>query len=160
MRKALVVGIDYYAHISGLHGCVADAHAVKSVLERNSDGTVNFGVKMFSGIGPNDVISRSDLKELVRELFAGDSDTALFYFAGHGYVEATGGYLLASDCRTGDDGLPLGEVLTLANASKTRNKIIVLDSCHSGVAGASPSMPQTSELSEGMTILTASTADQ
>lgn len=160
MRKALVVGIDHYANIRGLYGCVSDAHAVKSVLERNSDGTVNFAVKLFSGIGPNDVISRSDLKELVRELFAGDSDTALFYFAGHGYIEATGGYLLASDCRTGDDGVPLSEVLTLANGSKARNKIIVLDSCHSGIAGAHPSTPQNAELSEGLTILTASTADQ
>lgn len=161
MRKALVVGIDYYANIASLHGCVNDAHSVKRVLERNSDGTVNFDVKLFSGIGPNDVISRSDLKETVRELFAGDqTETALFYFAGHGYIEATGGYLLAGDCKTGDDGLPLSEVLTLANSSKSRNKIIVLDSCHSGIAGSQPSHPQNSDLTEGLTILTASTADQ
>ena len=37
MRKALVVGINYYAHGAALYGCVDDAHAVKSVLERNSD---------------------------------------------------------------------------------------------------------------------------
>ncbi len=160
MRKALVVGIDYYAHVSGLHGCVADAHAVKSVLERNADGTVNFAVRLFSGIGPNDVISRQHLRDLVRELFNGDSETALFYFAGHGYVDPAGGYLLASDCKTGDDGLALQEVLAFANASKARNKIIVLDSCHSGVAGASALAPQAAELTEGMTILTASTADQ
>jgi hypothetical protein len=160
MRKALVVGIDYYANIPGLYGCVNDAHSVKSVLERNSDGTVNFDVKLFSGIGPNDVISRSDLKDNVRELFAGDSETALLYFAGHGHIEATGGYLLASDCRTGDDGLPLSEVVTLANASKVRNKIIILDSCHSGIAGSNPNFPHSSELTEGLTILTASTADQ
>ncbi|HSR09066.1 MAG TPA: caspase family protein [Bryobacteraceae bacterium] len=160
MRKALVVGIDYYANIDSLHGCVSDAHSVKTILERNSDGTVNFDVKLFSGVGSNDVISRSELKALVRELFAGDSETALFYFAGHGYIEATGGYLLASDCETGDDGLPLSEVLILANASKARNKVIVLDSCHSGIAGAHPATPQTAELTEGLTILTASTADQ
>ena len=46
MRKALVVGIDYYEHVPELYGCVNDAHAVKSVLERNSDGTVNFGVNL------------------------------------------------------------------------------------------------------------------
>src|SRR5258708_5822191 len=148
MRKALVVGIDYYANIHGLYGCVSDAHSVMSVLERNSDGTVNFDVKLFKGVGPNDVISRLDLKELVRELFAGDSETALFYFAGHGYIEATGGYLLAGDCRTGDDGVPLSEVLTLANGSRARNKIIVLDSCHSGIAGAHPAAPQNAQLCE------------
>lgn len=160
MRKALVAGIDYYANVPRLHGCVNDAHAVKAVLERNSDGTVNFAVKLLTGTGPTDTVSRSVLKEAIRELFAGDTDTALFYFAGHGYIEATGGYLLPTDCRTGDDGVPLGEVLTLANGSKVRNKIIVLDSCHSGIAGTTPSDPRIAQLSEGLTILTASTENQ
>lgn len=160
MRKALVVGIDFYTKIQGLHGCVNDAHSVKGVLERNSDGTVNFGVKLLAGVSAADAIPRATLKEQVRELFAGDSEIALFYFAGHGYIEATGGYLCASDSQTGDDGLPLGEVLTLANQSKAKNKIIILDSCHSGIAGAHPLTPQSAELSDGLTILTASTAEQ
>ena len=160
MRKALVVGINYYAHGSPLHGCVDDAHAVKSVLERHSDGTVNFGVKLISGTGPTDMVARSDLREQIRELFAGDSEIALFYFAGHGHIESTGGYLLASDSRSGDEGVPLGDVLTFANGSAAQNKIIVLDSCHAGIAGASPSMPANADLKEGTTILTASTADQ
>lgn len=160
MKKALVVGIDYYTNVKCLHGCVNDSHSVKSVLERNDDGTVNFSVKLMTSTGSSSAISRGLLKEQIRDLFAGDGDSALFYFAGHGHVEATGGYLLASDCQTGDDGVPLSEVLTLANRSKIRNKIIVLDSCHSGVAGASPSTPNYSELVEGVTILTASTAEQ
>jgi hypothetical protein len=160
MRKALVVGINYYAHGSSLFGCVDDAHGVKSVLERNSDGTVNFGVKLLTGTGPTDLVLRSELREQIQGLFADDSEIALFYFSGHGHIEATGGYILSSDSRTGDDGIPLGDVLTFANQSRARNKIIVLDSCHSGIAGATPSTPTTSELTEGLTILTASTAEQ
>jgi hypothetical protein len=160
MRKALVVGINFYEHGSPLYGCVDDAHAVKTVLERNMDGTVNFDVKLLSGTGPTDSVLRSELREQIRELFAGDSETALFYFAGHGHIEATGGYLLASDSKTGDDGLPLSEILTFANQSRARNKIVVLDSCHSGIAGANPSVPTNAELTEGLTILTASTAEQ
>jgi hypothetical protein len=159
MRKALVVGIDYYEHVSSLFGCVSDAHSVKSVLEKHSDGSVNFGVKLLAGTSPKDGVSRADLKDKVQELFAGDSDIALLYFAGHGHIEATGGYLCGSDCKRGDDGLSLGEVLTLANKSNARNKVIVLDSCHSGVAG-NPAGQQIAELREGMTILTASTAEQ
>jgi hypothetical protein len=90
MRKALVVGINYYAHGSGLYGCVNDANAVKSVLERNSDGIVNFGVKLLVGTGPTDAVERSHLREQIQALFAGDSEIALFYFAGHGHIEATG----------------------------------------------------------------------
>ncbi|MBW2632339.1 MAG: caspase family protein [Deltaproteobacteria bacterium] len=161
MKKGLVVGIDNYAGVSQLFGCVNDAHSVKSVLERNSDGTVNFSVKLLCGTGASESVFRTELKESIRDLFSGDSDTALLYFAGHGYIEATGGYLVTSDCKSGDDGLPLTEVLTLVNASKARNKVIILDSCHSGMAGSPPASPhQSAELSEGITILTASTAEQ
>ena len=159
MRKALVIGIDHYAHISPLFGCVNDAHEVKNVLEKHSDGSVNFGVMLLTATGPKTAISRGDLKDRVEELFKGDSDIALLYFAGHGHIEATGGYLCGSDCKRGDDGLSLGDVLALANASKAKNKVIVLDSCHSGIAGT-PAGHKTAELVEGMTILTASTEEQ
>jgi hypothetical protein len=159
MRKALVVGIDYYEAISPLHGCVRDAHSVNAVLEKHSDGSINFGVLLLSGTGPGNPITRGRLREAVARLFEGDSEIALFYFAGHGHIETTGGYLCASDCRRGDDGLSLGDVLTLANQSRAQNKVIVLDSCHSGVAGDHPIAHQ-AELSEGMTILTASTEEQ
>lgn len=159
MRKALIVGIDHYEQISPLFGCVNDAHEMKSVLERHSDGSVNFGVKLMTASNTTSAISKSDLKDQVEELFKDDSEVALFYFAGHGHIETTGGYLCASDCKRGDDGLSLSEVLILANRSKAKNKVIILDSCHSGVAGSHAGQNY-SELAEGMTILTASTAEQ
>ena len=159
MRKALVIGVDYYAQLSKLFGCVNDANEVKTVLEKHGDGSVNFGVLLLTATDDSSGISRVQLKESVRELFADDSEIALFYFAGHGYIETTGGYLCGSDSQTGDDGLSLAEVLVLANKSPARNKVIVLDSCHSGFAGTPPGQ-HTAELTEGMTILTASTKDQ
>lgn len=155
-----MVGIDYYDSISPLSGCVNDAHAVKAMLDRHADGSVNFHVKLMAGTGRQNLISKKDLKEAVRELFAGKGDVALLYFAGHGYIEVTGGYLCAGDCQTGDDGLPLGEIMTLASKSKVQNRIIVLDSCHSGIAGDHPTNPNTAELTEGMTVLAASTTEQ
>jgi hypothetical protein len=156
----LVVGIDYYAKIPGLFGCVNDAHAVKNVLERHSDGTINFSVKLLIASDTSSHINRSTLKDAVIGLFSDDAEIAFLYFAGHGHVESTGGYLCGSDCERGDDGLSLSEVVKLANQSKARNKVIVLDSCHSGIAGCDSSVQQISELSEGLTILTASTAQQ
>ncbi len=164
MRKALVVGINYYQRISCLHGCVNDARSVKSVLENNADEnrTINFGdgIRLLTASGPDDMVSRGVLKDEVEELFNDDSDVALFYFAGHGHLKSTGGYLCASDCARGDDGLALAEVLTLANESEAKNKVIVLDSCHSGIAGAPPLNAKIAELSGGLTVLTASTAKQ
>jgi hypothetical protein len=160
MRKALVVGINYYAHGSPLFGCVDDAHAVKAILERHGDGSVNFDVRLHTGTGPTDMVSRPKLKDCIAELFKDHSEIALFYFAGHGHIEATGGYLLTSDSTRGDEGVSLADVLIYANNSKAENKIIVLDSCHSGIAGTPPSADQNAVLSEGLTILTASTKDQ
>lgn len=160
MRKALVVGINYYEHIDGLFGCVDDAYSMKGVLDRNSSGTVNFGVKLMTGNGPTDPVNRFELREQIKELFSGECDIALFYFAGHGHLESTGGYILASDSRSGDEGIALADVLTLANQSASKNRIIVLDSCFSGIAGSNPAYPANAELKEGTTILTASTAEQ
>lgn len=162
MRKALIVGIDHYEDkiIDSLTGCVNDANAVKAMLDRHADGSVNFGTRLMVGTGPKDVLTKVELKEAVRELFGDDAEIALFYFAGHGYIESTGGYLCAGDCKTGDDGLALSEVMTLANKSKARNKIVILDSCYSGALGDHPVHQQVSEIFEGVTILTASTKGQ
>jgi hypothetical protein len=159
MRKALVVGVDYYDHIKALHGCVNDAHSVKSMLDRDSDGSVNFYVKILTATGPGQLVPRKKLREAIQELFQDKHEIALLYFAGHGYVEATGGYLCPSDCETGDDGIPLAEIMTMANKSPSENKMIILDSCHSGVAAMNPFVP-VAEISEGVTVLTASTAEQ
>lgn len=161
MRKALVIGVDHYEHFSKLRGCVNDAHTVKTILERNADGTVNFVTpKLMVATGPGDSVTKNALKDAVRELFSGKSDIALLYFAGHGYVEDTGGFLCASDCTRGDEGLALHDVASMAASADATNKVIILDSCHGGIAGERPTQKGMTELTTGMTILTASTADQ
>ncbi|WP_280493245.1 caspase family protein [Nocardia asiatica] len=161
MRKALIVGIDYYEHEDRLYGCVNDALSVKILLERHADGRANFrSPKVLAASAPDQAVTKKELKQSVEELFVDDSDIALLYFAGHGYIESTGGYLVASDTGPDDDGLSLNDVMTYANGSKAKNKIIILDSCHSGAAGSKPLTPSTSVLSEGVTILTASSDHQ
>ncbi|HEX8644543.1 MAG TPA: caspase family protein [Allosphingosinicella sp.] len=160
MRKALIVGISYYTHLPLLSGCVNDAHAMKAMLERHADGSVNFHVKLIVANSENDSINRGGLREAIRELFAGDGEVALLYFAGHGHIEATGGYICASDCESGDDGVSLGDIMIFANQSDARNKVMLLDSCHSGITGAHPLVGAASEIADGVAILTASTAEQ
>lgn len=160
MRKALIVGIDYYTQVNNLFGCVSDAYAVKSVLDRNSDGTINFSSKIHVASNEDTSIERKELKTLTEELFKDDADIALFYFSGHGYVENTGGYLITSECKDGDDGFSLTDLLIIANESKAKNKIIILDCCHSGFMGKIKGQEGSSILSEGLTILTASSEAQ
>lgn len=160
MKIALIVGIDYYEHGSNLFGCVNDAYSVKTILERNDGGAVNFDCKLLTASSKSEAISRSDLKDDIEKLFSTDNEIALLYFAGHGHIEATGGYLLASDSRRGDEGVSLSDILTFANSSPATNKVIVLDSCHSGIAGNPPTSNHLATLTEGVTVLTASTKDQ
>lgn len=147
-------------HIPLLSGCVKDAYSVQSQLARHGDGSPNFDVKLITASGANDAVTRGSLKDAVQELFSSDDDIALFYFAGHGHIEATGTYLCASDVDRGDDGLPLSEVTRIAQGSRVRNKIIVLDSCYSGAAADLDVNSNVAALGEGMTILAAATKDQ
>lgn len=159
MRIALIVGIDYYKHGGSLFGCVNDAHSVKAALERHDGGSINFDCKLLTGTNDNDSVNRNQLKDSIEELFKQDADVALFYFAGHGHIEPSGGYILASDAERGDGGVCLSDILNYANSSPAKNKLIILDSCHSGIAGNRPS-EDAANLSEGLTVLTASTKDQ
>jgi len=160
MRKALVVGIDYYEHAPQLQGCVNDAYSVKGVLERHGDGSPNFGVILAAASGASSKIERKTLKDKIHELFRDDAEIALLYFSGHGHIESTGGYLITSECSDGDDGVSMDDLLTIANNSKAQNKVIILDCCHSGAAGSPANADGKATLSEGVTILTASAKDQ
>lgn len=160
MRKALIVGIDYYEHGDQLFGCVDDACAVEAVLKRHEDGAINFDCLLRTGAGPTSPIDRGDLRDAIQVLFRDPVDIVLFYFAGHGYIDHAGGYLLASDSRRGDEGLSLHEIVVMANDSPVKDKVIVLDSCHSGIAGNVKPGCNAATLSEGLTVLTASTEDQ
>lgn len=153
MRKALIVGIDNYPSCP-LSGCVNDATEMKSVLERNSDGSPNFSVKLMTS---NDLtITRSNLKQEIDSLFEGDPDIALLFFAGHGTVSSYGGHIVTTDFKKYDEGVSMDDILNLANKSKAKNRIIILDCCYSGNMG-SPNLTdgKYAELADGVTVLTA-----
>ncbi|NKJ71806.1 caspase family protein [Rhizobium leguminosarum bv. viciae] len=160
-RKALVVGIDYYETFNSLNGCVTDAQSVARVLSRHANGDVNFKApRILLGQGKYGPIRRKELRDSIEKLFSGEPEIALLYFAGHGYIDAAGGFLCPSDCRDGDDGIPLDEVMKFARKSKAANKIIILDSCHGGIAGNREKGSGIAELDHGVTLLTASTEEQ
>lgn len=154
MKKALIVGINDYPSFP-LRGCINDAAGLASIIGTHGDGSPNFDVRL-----ETDVKTKSELKTMIAELFSGNSDTVLLYFSGHGFLNELGGYLVTPDYRTYDEGISMDEILILANQSKSKDKIIILDCCHSGAFG-SPTMGRgTSHLDEGVSILTASRPDE
>ena len=157
MRKALIVGINMYKHVTPLHGCVNDAVAVHELLSRNEDGSKNFDCVLLAE--QEKCITRKILKSKITELFSGDCDIALLYFSGHGGVLSTGGYLVPSNSETVDDGISIHDVMTLSYQSRAKNRILIFDCCFAGIAGQSQ-YSSNSELKEGTTILAAATKDQ
>lgn len=158
MRKALVVGINYYARGPRLYGCVQDANSVAAALRTHGDGSPNFNVKLLTASSEDDAVSKKTLKEDIEELFADNNDdAALFYFAGHGAANKVQGYLCTSDSQE-DDGVELSFLTDQANRSRASSKLIILDSCHSGAAGTFTD--RNIPLEDGMTILTAATKKQ
>lgn len=155
MRKALVIGINNYP-TAPLRGCINDASAFGGIIETNGDGSPNYDVRLIT-----DVPTKAELKGHIRDLFSGDADTALFYFSGHGYLDDIGGYIVTPDFQANDEGVSMDEILTIANDSKAKNRVIILDCCHSGAFGSSKAAGNKStHIAEGVSILTASKDDE
>lgn len=150
MRKALVVGINDYIECP-LKGCINDAERVSKLLERNYDGSLNFEVELIKNVK-----SKGILCGKIRELFNDENDIALFYYSGHGYVNELGGYIMTPDFVQDDWGIKMSDIVSYANSSKSKNKIIILDCCYSGSIGNLQINEQISAIGNGVTILTAS----
>lgn len=159
MKRALIVGIDDYP-AAPLNGCVNDAVAIGNTLEKNGDGSPNFSVRLLTS--NEDDISTEILNQAVEELFVGDADTVLFFFAGHGIINpiTNTGYIVSQNGAKGAWGMSLSDILGLANKAYPRIKstVIILDSCHSGFAGEVSALnnEQIAVIGNGVTILTAS----
>lgn len=159
MKKALVIGIDHYPFPNELSGCVNDAVEMAAILETNGDGSPNFDVRRM--ISSEETVDSEALDEAVKELFSGDAEIALFYFAGHGILDAdtNSGFLVAQDGKRPNWGLNLSAVLELANKAypTIKSTVILLDSCQSGFAGEVAGLggAKVSYIGTGVTILTA-----
>src|SRR4051812_247638 len=104
MGKALVVGIDDYQNLPRLSGAEKDATLVHRRLAFHEDKTPNFDARLLTR--KSTPVSRAVLRDQVTQLFADcrGMDVA-FYFAGHGVIEDTGGYLVTCDGVQNDLGV-------------------------------------------------------
>lgn len=159
-KRALIVGINNYDHVKSLKGCVPDAIAMAEVLSRNGDDSPNFDCRLLTSPG-KDAITRGFLRQQWRELFQDFKDDVLFYFSGHGTPTEVGGFLVTQEGTLDDPGLPMDDVVTMANNSSARTVLLILDCCFSGAIGNPPSLQSGAGenralLREGVTILAAS----
>jgi hypothetical protein len=164
MKKALIVGIDDYINVGKLNGCVNDAVGINKMFEKNGDGSPNFSTRLLTS--DSNRITAGVLDKELQNLFSGDAETALFYFAGHGTTTKTGdGHIVAQDGAKGAWGPSLNQILSYANTAypKIQSTVIILDCCYSGALGEVPGLgagDQVSPIGKGVTILTACNRDE
>lgn len=154
MRKALLIGIDdYMSSKTNLNCCVNDMLELSTLLERHSNGAVNFDVQPVANIKGKNVFL-----DYVRTLFKNNDEIALLFYSGHGSVDKDGCGCLAIPETDGSISLIRFEEITrIANQSPAINKIIILDSCFSGGCGE---IKDCCMLGDGVTILSACRKDE
>ncbi len=151
-RRALVVGLSRYYVLDQLGGVPgADAAAVASVLatrfgfeqvELLTDRSPPAGTLL-----PPDRVQKTVLPggvgaEVIRARLRalrgreGARDALLFFFAGHGLRLGGRGYLAPADADLGQAEalLDLADVARELQACRAHHTLLVLDSCHSGIA--------------------------
>ncbi|WP_260696194.1 caspase domain-containing protein [Rhizobium leguminosarum] len=161
----MVIGIDDYGG-SGrdLKGCVADAKAVADRLKTHWDGEPNCEVITLTSDTRD--VTTDVMDDHMRRLFRGEANTVVFYFAGHGMLDAetNQGYLVSKDHSRATPGLLLSTIIDMANdaSPNIRSTVIILDSCHAGFVGEVSAIrnQKLALIGKGVTVLTAADRDQ
>lgn len=163
MKRALLIGIDYYeyTHFPRLSGCANDAAALHPLLAKNEDGSPNLDCQLAIATDPASRLTRGRLLRMLDKLLSGGASFALLYFAGHG-TATDGGVALGTSDATGDTpGVAFSEVLTKINHSSVSEITVILDCCFSGGATTLEALNNgLANLRNGLAVLTASRDDQ
>jgi hypothetical protein len=134
---------------------------MSEALGRHKDEEINYDCRtLLDTMEDGGPITRASLRQACQDLFEFNGDT-LFFFSGHGVLTNVGGYLCTTDAQSNDWGLPMQEIVELANRSRARDVVLVLDCCHSGDVANPALLSQRGAnplavLREGMTVIAAS----
>ncbi|QKD83223.1 hypothetical protein HPC62_14385 [Thermoleptolyngbya sichuanensis A183] len=144
-RDALVVGVNAYQFLQPLKAPARDAEAIAQMLQTYGEFRVQRLPEVVQvgqpKIGQATPVFLRDLETALVNLFkpkgSNIPQTALFYFSGHGIQKEAGiheGYLAVSDANpdAGFYGLSLYWLRRLLQESPVRQRIVILDCCHSG----------------------------
>jgi len=144
-RDALIVGVSSYQFLPSLNAPAHDAEAIAQQIEAYGDFRVARLPEIVQAeklrIGTQTLVTLTELETALVKLFKPNGNnipqTALFYFSGHGLQKDAGireGYLATSDANPNANfhGLSLFWLRRLLQESPVRQRIVLLDCCHSG----------------------------
>lgn len=140
--RALIVGMDDYKDpnllLKKLSYAAADAHAVTRTIGKSNAYTVEKLETLTNEQATHQRVWHS-LNEVFPPHLNFDSDTiAIFYFAGHGFMDRHGGERTFLGCYDVEEanpmkgGIPLGNIHSLLLESSAGCSIAIIDACFSG----------------------------
>ena len=154
-RKALMIGISNYPN-HPLKYTTRDATAMAHCLSHHYDGRPNFDCHLLCSEG-NYPLSRQLILEKIRELFKQECEIAALYFSGHAAVRDGFPFIATPENPDLSDGISFDRIMSIVQQSPAREKLIILDTCHSGHMGISSLLKGTTALLPlGTTIISSS----
>lgn len=133
-QRALVVGVsDYPAPILKLPAVANDVREMAKLLASKNGVFTKTSVRVLT----DKQADRQSILDGLHHAFAGASadETVFVYLAGHGSVESGGYYFVAHDTNASSiskTGVPLTEIKSLFENTKSTRAFLWLDFCHSG----------------------------
>jgi uncharacterized caspase-like protein len=133
-NKALVVGISKYApRFNDLPLVAADVREISKLLESPKGSFSKVGVEVLT----DDKATRAKILAAAKTAFtkSANDQTTFVYLAGHGHVEGSHYYFVASDSVRGQlatTGVPLKEIKAMFDACQSESVFLWLDCCRSG----------------------------
>lgn len=129
-HRALVVGVsDYPNPADRLPAVAADVREMAKVLSSRRGAFPSGGVTVLA----DKQATRDKVLAAVRAAFGGQAGETVFaYLAGHGVEIGGKYYYVAYDTVSEDTAVPLTEIKSAFDATKSRRAFLWLDFCHSG----------------------------
>lgn len=137
---ALIVGVGNYAHIPGANVPIAidDSRAVETVIiDQNLCGYLSTQVEFVADQDATRIGTLSALDRLARR--AGETDTVLLFYCGHGALGTDGNfYLVSHDARAEmgrvvpGSGVSEAELIERLRALPAQRALLIFNTCYSG----------------------------
>jgi formylglycine-generating enzyme required for sulfatase activity/flagellar biosynthesis GTPase FlhF len=134
----LVVGIEDYADpkITDLDYTEDDAQAVYDFFAKSPRSpTIASRVKLLRGKQATRIGVLREIRDHLVRKAVGPGDTAILYFAGHGFADADGTYLAAQDTQLDDlqfSAIAWSELQRVWSKIAAGRRVFLADACHSG----------------------------
>ncbi len=160
----LAIGVNEYHHLGDVEAGRAAAESfARTLLETGSISPGRAVLLVDDAERESDRAGYANMRSRIRQVssLADENDTLIIFFTGHGVTIDGEAYLVPQDGGAKDTSIPLSWVKSTMRGSAAREKVLILDACHSGagvlgVTGIEPDMTEAADL----VVMTSSRGDE